>query len=203
MHTSGASLDEADAALVLLHGRGATAQGMLALAEEVAPPQLAQLAPQAFRRTWYPYSFLAPIEQNEPFLTSALTTVDRVLQSIEAEGIPRRCVALLGFSQGACLACEYAARHPAQYGAIVGLSGGLIGPEDTEFAYEGRLDGTPVFLGCSDQDPHIPLERVKETGDVFRDLGATVDQRIYPGMGHTANDDELRAVRDLLQRLVT
>ena len=115
-----------------------------------------------------------------------------MLQSVEERGIPRRRIALLGFSQGACLACEYAARHAQRYGAIVGLSGGLIGPEDTEFAYDGSLDGPPVFLGCSDQDPHIPLERVQETGDAFRDLGASVDPRIYPGMGHTANDDELQ-----------
>jgi len=203
VHSAGASLDDADAALVLIHGRGATAQGMLALADEVAPPEVALRAPQAFRRTWYPHSFLAPTEQNEPFLTSALHTIDQVFQSVEEKGIPRRRIALLGFSQGACLACEYAARQAQRYGAIVGLSGGLIGPEDTEFAYEGSLDGTPVFLGCSDQDPHIPLERVQETGDVFRDLEASVDQRIYPGMGHTANDDELRAVRELLRRLVT
>ncbi|PEN12692.1 phospholipase [Longibacter salinarum] len=203
VYTTGTALEDASAAMILIHGRGATAQSILRLAGDVAPEGVACLAPQAFHRTWYPQSFLAPIEQNEPYLTSALNAVDSLVTAIEDGGIPRTRLVLLGFSQGACLACEYAARHPQRYGGVVGLSGGLIGPEDEPLSYEGNLDRTPVFLGCSDQDPHIPLERMQDTAEVMRDMGANVDKRIYPGMGHTTNDDELRAVRDLLVGLVS
>jgi predicted esterase len=202
VYSTGTPFDEASAALILIHGRGATAQSILHLAEDVAPEGVASVAPQASHKTWYPQSFLAPIENNEPYLTSALNAVGSVIATVEEAGIPRERIALLGFSQGACLACEYAARHPERYGAVIGLSGGLIGPEDEPLSYDGSLDGTPVFLGCSDQDPHIPLERVQETAGILDDMGARVDKRIYEGMGHTTNDDELRAVRDLLSTLV-
>jgi phospholipase/carboxylesterase len=194
----GAPLADASAALILLHGRGASARGILALADELDVPDVAYLAPQAAGRSWYPESFMAPIEQNEPQLSSALQVVgDTIAHAVEA-GLTEEQVLLLGFSQGACLATEYVVRHPQRYGGVVGLSGGLIGPEGTDFDVEGTLDGTPVFLGCSDQDPYIPLERVKETADVFRRLGASVTERIYEGMGHTTNEDELRHIRTLL-----
>jgi phospholipase/carboxylesterase len=199
---AGASLPDAQAALILLHGRGASARGMLPLAEELGVPDVAYLAPQAARRSWYPQSFMAPIEENEPALSSALQVVGDVIEQVCETHLTEERVVLLGFSQGACLATEYAARHPQRYGGVVGLSGGLIGPEDTDFEYDGTLDGTPVFLGCSDQDPYIPLERVEETAKVLRGLGAKVMKRIYEGMGHTTNEDEIEHVRSILDRYV-
>jgi predicted esterase len=199
---AGAALPEADVVLLLLHGRGASARGMLALADEIDRPGVTYLAPQAARRSWYPNSFMAPIDQNEPELTSALQVIDDTLARIAEAGPTEEQVVLLGFSQGACLAAEYAARHPQRYGGVVALSGGLIGPEGTDFDYEGPLDGTPVFLGCSDQDPYIPLARVEETATVVRRLGATVTKRIYEGMAHTTNDDEIQFVRALLRDVV-
>ncbi|MFO8099036.1 MAG: alpha/beta fold hydrolase [Salinibacter sp.] len=199
---AGAPLAEASVAIILLHGRGASAQGMLALADELDLPDVAYLAPQAARRSWYPQSFLAPLEQNEPELSSALQRMSTLLDQIQDAGLEADRVVLLGFSQGACLATEYAARHPQRYGGIAALSGGLIGPEDAPLEYEGWLADTPVFLGCSDQDPYIPLERVQDTADVLDRMGARVTTRIYEGMGHTTNEDELRHLRRLLGRYV-
>lgn len=198
----GASLDEAAAVMILLHGRGASAQGMLALSDELDVPEIAYLAPQATGRSWYPASFMAPIDENEPELSSALDVVGRLVGRAKDADFTTEQTVLLGFSQGACLATEYAARTPTRYGGVVGLSGGLIGPENASFEYEGNLDGTPVFLGCSDQDPYIPLERVEETATVLRQLGAQVTKRIYEGMGHTTNDDEMAHVRTLLREYV-
>lgn len=206
----GVPLAEAAIAVVLVHGRGATADGMLALADALGRNDVAYLAPQAAGRTWYPHSFLAPLRQNEPYLTSALGAVGRAMEQAFAGGIPRERTVILGFSQGACLGTEYAARHARRYGGVVALSGGLIGardgarrpPEDKDFDYFGNLAGTPVFIGCSDTDPHIPIERVHKTAAVMQTLGADVDLRIYPGMGHTVSDDEVSAVRALLDRLV-
>ena len=195
----GAALSDADVAVILLHGRGASARGMLALADELDLPGVAYLAPQAAERSWYPQSFMAPIDDNEPALSSALQVVGDTIAHATDTGLSEKRVVLLGFSQGACLATEYTARHPQRYGGVVGLSGGLIGPEGTTFDYDGSLDGTPVFLGCSDQDPYIPLERVEETATIFRGLDATVTKRIYEGMAHTTNDDELQFVRSLLR----
>jgi predicted esterase len=159
---------------------------------------VAYIAPAAAGHTWYPESFLAPIERNEPWLTSALGTVERVVGDIERHGISPERIVILGFSQGGCLGLEFAARHARRYAGVVGLSAGLIGPPGTPRAYGGSLAGTSVFLGCSDIDPHIPLPRVHETTDVFRRLGAVVDERIYPGMGHNVNEDEVDAVRSLI-----
>ncbi|WP_331236240.1 alpha/beta hydrolase [Natronorarus salvus] len=202
IEATGAPLEVAEVAVVMVHGRGATANGMLGLAREVWHSEIAYLAPQAFRSTWYPQSFLAPIEANEPWLTSALGTVERALARLSEAGIERERTVLLGFSQGACLATEFAARNPTRYGGIVGLSGGLIGPEGSEFEYGGSLECTPVFLGCSDVDPHIPVERVHETAEVFDGLGAAVEKRIYEGMGHTVNEEEIEAVNELLDGLI-
>ena len=198
---SGTALEEAAAALILIHGRGATAESILALSRELALDDVAYLAPQAANRTWYPYSFMAPIAQNEPHLPSALKLVDRLVTQV-SETVPLERVGLLGFSQGACLATEYAARHPQRYAGVFGLSGGLIGPEGTTFEYDGAMAETPVFLGCSDRDPHIPRSRVAETAAAFRDLGAAVEERIYEGMGHTVNRDELQFVRATLAAVV-
>ena len=199
--TAGTPLHRAKAAVVMVHGRGADAEGMLSLAKVFAQPDLAYLAPQAAGRSWYPLSFLAPIERNEPFLSSALGVLDRLLEDLAAAGFAPGQVVLLGFSQGACLALEYAARRARRYGGLIGLSGGLIGPEETPRDYAGDLGGTPVFLGCSDVDPHIPLARVHESASVLGRLGGVVAERIYPGMGHDINDDEAKHVRGLLAKL--
>mgnify|MGYP000190908983 FL=1 len=202
LHTGGVPLDDAQAALLLLHGRGASAQGMLRLADALDVPNVACLAPQARMRSWYPQSFMAPRDQNEPELSSALDTIGTVLERVGEAGLGPERTVLLGFSQGACLATTYAAHHPQRYGGVVGLSGGLIGPEDTPFDYDGSLDRTPVFLGCSDEDPYIPAGRVRETADVLQDLNAEVTLRLYEHLGHTTNDDELQRVRTLLRRHV-
>jgi len=195
---SGAPLGEARAAAVLVHGRGGSAEDMLGLAEEFGQRDIAYLAPQAAGHTWYPYSFLAPLQQNEPHLSNALATVGATLDRLAQEGFAAERVALIGFSQGGCLALEYVARNAKRYGAVAGLSAGLIGPPGTPRNYGGSLAGTPVFLGCSDVDAHIPLARVHESREVFETLGAAVTERIYPGMAHTVNADEIAHVTRLL-----
>lgn len=184
--------------VVLVHGRGDSAPGILGLAEHFDLDDVAWIAPQAAGHAWYPYSFLVPLEQNQPGLDSGLRRIDELVAGLGADGVAPERIVLMGFSQGACLAQEYAARHARRYGAVIGLSGGLIGPPGTPRDYPGGFDGTPVFLGCSDIDSHIPVERVHESADVFRRMGAAVDERIYPGMGHTVNRDELDAVAGLL-----
>lgn len=201
LYAAGSALAEASSAIIAIHGRGADAADIINLAGEVAPPDVVILAPNAVGQTWYPYRFIEPIERNEPYLTSALNLIDRLFAHLAEADIPRNRVALLGFSQGACLALEYAARNAQRYGAVIGYSGGLIGPIGATFAYPGSMDDTPVFLGCSDVDAHIPAGRVEETAEVMTGLGAAVDLRIYPGMGHTVNQDEIQAVRTLLAPL--
>ena len=201
VETAGAPLDSADAAVLMLHGRGATPGSVLALAREFDAPGVAYLVPAAANRTWYPDPFTAPIESNQPHLDSALATVEKRLAEIEDAGIPPERTVLLGFSQGACLAAEFAARNPRRYGGVVALSGGLIGPEVSADEYAGSLDGTPAFVGCSDADPHVPLERVDATGDVLEELGADVTERIYPGMGHTINAEEVEFVGKMIDGL--
>jgi predicted esterase len=194
----GAPLETAGGALIAVHGRSAGAEDIIALAREIAPPNVAILAPQAAGNTWYPYRFLEPTERNEPYLSSALRIVADLIAQVGEGGIPPECVALMGFSQGACLALEAAARNARRYAGVIGFSGGLIGPPGTSFDFAGSLDGTPVFLGCSDVDPHIPKERVEESAVALERLGAAVDVRLYPGMGHTVNRDELEAARTVL-----
>lgn len=195
---AGQPLSEARAAVILVHGRGATAENILELADYLPHPSLAYLAPQAAGNTWYPYSFLMPMEQNEPYLSSALARLAALLAEVERAGIPAERVVLAGFSQGACLASEFVARQARRYGGLLAFSGGLIGPPGTPRTYAGALDGTPVFLGCSDVDPHIPLARVNETAEVLTRLGAVVDKRIYPRLGHTINQDEIEAAAALV-----
>ena len=195
---SGVPLARAKAAAVMLHGRGASAESMLSLVDLLAQGEIAYLAPQAPGATWYPYSFLEPIARNEPALSQALATVDGVLAHLSGHGLAPDRVVLLGFSQGGCLALEFAARNARRYGGVVGLSAGLIGPPGTPRNYPGTLAGTPAFVGCSDADFHIPLARVHESTDVLRRLGGDVTERIYPGLGHTINDDEIAHVRRIL-----
>jgi predicted esterase len=193
-------LDPSNARLVvvLVHGRGASADAIFTLADQFEIADVAYVAPEAAGHTWYPFSFLAPLEQNEPHLSSALRRVRGVVDDVMKRGIPSNRIALVGFSQGACLTLEFAARHAQRYAAIAGLSGGLIGPPGTARDYAGTLAQTPVFLGCSDVDAHVPAERVHESAVVFTRLGAAVDERIYPGLGHTVNRDELDAMHALL-----
>jgi predicted esterase len=196
---AGRPLDQAQAALLLLHGRGATADGILLLAEELFHPAYAYLAPQAAGNTWYPYTFLASLHENEPWLSAALQRVGQLVEQIEAAGVPAERIVLGGFSQGACLASEFMARNARRYGGLIGFSGGLIGPLGMARAYAGSLEGTPIFLGCSDVDGHIPKARVEETADVLERLGGQVTLRLYPGMGHTINADEIVQARALLR----
>ena len=188
---------------ILIHGRGASAEDILGLAHELAIPDISYLAPQADGHTWYPYSFLSPIAQNEPGLSSALLVIEGLVAHLGQHGLPPERVVLMGFSQGACLTLEFAARHARRYAAIAAFSGGVIGPPGTVRDYAGAFAGTPAFLGCSDIDAHIPVERVRESAEIFRGMGATVDERIYPGMGHTINQAEIDAVRQLLAPPVT
>lgn len=199
----GKLLAEAKAVMILLHGRGATAESILTLSDELYHPNLAYLAPQAAGNTWYLYSFLSPIAQNEPGITSGISAVSRLVDHILQTGIPANKLILAGFSQGACLTLEFAARHARQYGAILGFSGGLIGPDDTPRNYPGSFDGTPIFLGCSDVDFHIPKERVWHTAGVLQGMGADVTTRLYAGMGHTINQDEIEMARALVTAVLT
>lgn len=194
----GKELGEARSALILIHGRGASAYDILELGSLLAPPEMAQLAPQASNYTWYPNSFLAPLAQNEPHLSSALQVVDDLVAQVEEAGIPSEQIIIGGFSQGACLASEFVARHARRYGGLLLFSGGLIGPPGSARDYEGSLAGTPVFIGCSDVDFHIPVERVQETADVLADLGAAVTKKIYPNMGHTIVQDEIDEARTIV-----
>jgi phospholipase/carboxylesterase len=198
---AGAPVANARAVGVLLHGRGATALSILDLGDAINRPDVAWLAPQARGNTWYPNRFVAPIESNEPWLSSALAAVGDVVAQVEEAGAPRSRIVLIGFSQGACLALEALIRRPGIAGGVAGLSGGLIGPPGTVWPDAGRLDGVPVFLGCSDVDFHIPKERVLETADIFRARGAEVTAILYPGMDHTVNDDEIAHVRAIVDRV--
>ena len=195
---AGPAVSDARRAVIAIHGRGASAADVIGMSRAIDLKDVAWLAPEASSHTWYPYSFLMPVEQNQPFLDSALSVVGGLLQHLEDSGIASDRVVLLGFSQGACLASEFVARHPRRYGGLVVFSGGLIGGEIDPTHYSGSLNGTRVIGGCSDIDPHIPLERFEITGQVLADLGAAVDFRVYPGMGHTVNVEELSAARELI-----
>jgi predicted esterase len=195
---AGVPLGQAPAAVVMVHGRNAGPANILDLVPRLARPNLTYLAPAAANRTWYPHSFMAGIASNEPGLSSGLGVLESLLDRIQAAGIPRSRIVLLGFSQGACLTAEFAVRHASRFGGIVVFSGGVIGPPGTRWDDAGRFDGTPVFLGCSDQDSHVPEARVSESAELFRRMGADVTRRIYPGMGHLVNDDEIAFAQVLL-----
>ncbi len=192
---TGAPAGEVWGAILAVHGRGARPEDILTLTDQLSLPDFACYAPQAAEHTWYPNRFSAPLESNEPWLSSALARLERTLVEIEDAGIPPERTLLLGFSQGACLALEFAARHARRYAGLVGFSGALMGPDDAPRAYPGSLAGTPVFLGCSDVDPHVPKERVLQSGDILRGLGGEVTVRLYPGMAHIVNEDEIEFVR--------
>lgn len=203
VRTAGVPLDKARAAMVMVHGRGATAESILTLVDALNDHGFAFLAPQASGNTWYPNSFLAPIPSNEPGISSGLRAIHEVLTRIADADIPPQRTILLGFSQGACLSLEYAARHAQRYGGVACLSGGLIGPADTPRDYDGSFDDTPVFFGCSDVDSHIPAARVVESASVFRSMGARVTMKLYPGMGHLVNEDEIAQVDAMMEEIAS
>jgi predicted esterase len=197
----GEKMESANAAMILVHGRGSSAEDILSLANEFIHPGFLYAAPQAFGNTWYPYSFLHPVEENEPGLSSALNAIDNLLNKILKAGIPLKQIVLLGFSQGACLALEYAARNAKKYAGIIGFSGGLIGENLNKENYKGKFEQSPVFLGCSDFDPHIPKKRVDETEEIIKNMGGNVTKRIYKNMGHSINADEISFVKNLVNHL--
>jgi predicted esterase len=201
VYLSGEPLYAAHASMVMMHGRGASADDMLGLAEMLAIPGLSILAPEASGNIWYPYVYSAPTQQNEPYLSSALEAVGAAVGMAEAAGIPVHKIVLLGFSQGACLALEYAARNGRHYGGVVGLSGVLIGADDEPRKDSGSLDGTPVFLGSGDADPFFPLNHIDHAAAILKKIGGSVTTRIYPGMGHTVNEDEVEVIRALVKAL--
>ncbi|HUY78705.1 MAG TPA: phospholipase [Ktedonobacterales bacterium] len=189
--------------MVMVHGRGASAEDMLLFVDHLAHMGFAYLAPQAADHSWYPHSFLAPLTDNEPGISSGFALLTRTLAQITDAGIPLERTILLGFSQGACLTLEYAARHAQRYGGVVGWSGGLIGPDDTPRDYTGSLAGVPIFLGCSDVDPHVPLARVDLSAEVLRRLGGVVTKHIYPKMAHTVNREEIAFAKAMMAPLLS
>ncbi len=200
---AGAPLESASVAMIMVHGRGAGPHDILSLAREIEGPDVAYLAPAAAGGTWYPFGFMSPREKNEPYLSSALGVIDSLVTELLDQGFPSSKILLLGFSQGACLSSEFTIRHPRRYGGLLALSGGLIGPPETKWDdVTASLDGTPVFLGCSDVDAHIPKERVIESEAVFARLGARVKRTLYPGMGHAVNQDEISEVQAIVNQVL-
>ena len=197
----GAPLGQAGGAMILLHGRGGSAEDILSLAREIHQPELAYLAPQAALHSWYPYSFLAPIEQNQPWLSSALRRVESVLELVTQSGIATTQIVIAGFSQGACLATEFVASHPKRYGGLIAFTGGLIGPPGSDLKHEGSFDGMPAFLGSGDPDPHVPWHRVEESARVLGQMGAITTLRRYQGRSHTISKEELELGRRLIQQV--
>jgi predicted esterase len=198
---AGLPLGEASVAVIMVHGRNAGPENILDVVPRLARPAVTYLAPAAASRTWYPNSFMADIASNEPGLSSGLGVLASLVALVEAAGIRRDHIVLLGFSQGACLATEFAVRHASRFGGVVAFSGGAIGPPGTRWDESGRFDATPIFFGCSDIDSHVPATRVVESAALCRRMGADVTERLYPGMGHTINEDEIAWAQRLLDRL--
>jgi predicted esterase len=196
--TVGPGAASSRAAMVMIHGRNAAPRNILDLAAALPHPNFTYVAPAAAGGSWYPHSFMADQASNEPGLSSGLSVIEQLIGSIVQDGVPERRIILLGFSQGACLTCEFAVRHARRYGAVLAFSGGVIGPPGTTWNYPGTFAGTPVFLGCSDVDGHVPRTRVDESAAVFERMGAEVTERIYRGMGHVVNDDELAWARAIM-----
>ena len=200
--TMGAPVGQGKGVVVMVHGRGAAPENILDLVPRLDRPEFSYVAPAAANNSWYPYSFLADTANNEPWLSSALVMLKALVEDIVSNGMPRSRILLLGFSQGACLTCEFAVRNAARYGGVIAYTGGLIGPPGTTWDYNGSFEDTPVFLGSSDVDSHVPKSRVDESAAVFTRMGAAVIERIYPGMGHIVNDDEISFTQRLLDTLI-
>jgi len=198
VETRGPRPEEARAAVIMIHGRNAMPRSILELVSLIGLKDVHYVAPAAANNTWYPFSFLSEVAKNEPGISSGYAVIDGLVSDLLARGLSRDRILLLGFSQGGCLASTWAARNAARYGGVFALSAGLIGPPGTEWSFPGTFEGTPVFLGCSDIDNHIPKERVEESAEVFRRMGAEVTMRIYPNMAHTVNNDEVLFIRQIL-----
>lgn len=196
--STGSDLDQAERVMILCHGRGATAQDILSLSGDFQTTDMAYIAPTADNNTWYPFSFLAPLTQNEPYLSAALARLQTIVNNLRSKGFKDEKIYFGGFSQGACLTSEFLMRNPSRYGGALIFSGGVIGPQGTPRDYPGSFEGMPVFLGCSDVDAHVPKERVNESTAIFKRMGASVTEKIYPGMPHTIVEDEIEHARNLL-----
>ncbi len=199
---SGAAASRAKAGMIMLHGRGATARGILSLSDEFAQPDVLYIAPQAASQTWYPLPFTDPVEKNEFWLNSALQWIYDLIHQMNQASIPTNRIVLLGFSQGACLALEYAARHPERFGGIISLSGGLIGNKLKRDAYTGNLQNTPVLIGAGENDPYFSMNRIHQSAEIFDHLGGNVSKQIYPDKGHTIVEDEVKFVRGILASVI-
>jgi len=199
--TAGKPLNEAKKALIMIHGRGAGSNDILSLARHLNVSDFALVAPQAQGNTWYPYSFLAPTSQNEPSLSNSLNLFSEVVKSVEENGISKENIYFLGFSQGACLALEFTAKNASKYGGVVAFTGGLIGETISEETYSGNFENTPIFIGTSDPDFHVPVERVNETEMLLKKMGALVTKKIYENMGHTISQDEINLANELVFNL--
>ena len=198
IQTAGVTLQEAGKALIMIHGRGGSANDILSLARHLNVLDYALVAPQATNNSWYPQSFLAPLNQNEPYLSSALELLSKTVDAIEAQGITKESIYFMGFSQGACLALDFTTRNASKYGGIAAFTGGLIGDAVYPDHYNGNFNGTPVFIGTSDPDFHVPVQRVHDTTALMQSMGANVTEKVYPNMGHTISQDEI----DLANQLV-
>jgi predicted esterase len=196
--TSGRPLGEGHAVVIMVHGRNAAPDNILELAPALGSDDITYLAPTAAGGTWYPFGFMSPMDQNEPGISSGIAVIHELVDGAVSAGVPAERIVLLGFSQGACLACTAAQRRPRRYGGVIAFSGGLIGPIGTRWTETGAFDGTPAFFGCSDRDAHIPEERVRASAAVFERMGAAVTLRLYGGMGHLVNQDEIDFAHDLL-----
>lgn len=202
IETTGRPLGEGRAVMIMIHGRQAAPVNILQLVDSLSQPEFTYIAPAAANNTWYPYSFMADKEQNEPGISSGVAVIDGVVSDVVNKGILKDHIVLLGFSQGACLTAEYAVEHADRFGGVILYSGSVIGPPGTTWAYGGSFDGTPIFMGCSDVDSHVPLERIEEGAAVFERMGAIVTKRTYPGMGHQINDDEIAFTQGLMRNLL-
>lgn len=198
--TRGEKLEQATNVLILLHGRGASAQDIIMLADHLHTDGFALIAPQATNHTWYPFSFLAPTHQNEPWLSSALALLGEVVEDIKSAGIDSRNIYFAGFSQGACLTLEFVTRNAQRWGGVVAFTGGLIGDKINPSNYKGDFAGTPVFIGTSDPDPHVPVERVQDSTKVLTSMNAIVTEKVYPQMGHTISMDEIEWANKIVFR---
>jgi predicted esterase len=200
--SAGAPLGKGRAVMIMAHGRNAAPENILDLAPQFDRPDFTYLAPAAANHTWYPYSFMTDTAKNEPGLSSALHVIEQLVADLVGRGIRKEQIVLLGFSQGACLSAEFAVRHADRYGGVIVYSGGLIGPPGTTWDYKGTFGATPVFLGCSDVDAHIPKARVEESAEIFERMGATVTMRFYAGMGHLVNGDEIAFSQDVMDQVL-
>jgi len=196
--TAGKPLDEASKVLIMLHGRGASAEDILSLSSYLTVKDYALIAPQATNNTWYPYSFMVPPAQNEPWLSSALSLIKDLVTDATNKGIASENIYFAGFSQGACLTLEFVARNATKYGGVVAFTGGLIGDKIYRDNYKGDFNKTPVFIGTSNPDPHVPVDRVKETTEILQNMNADVTVKVYNNMGHTINQDEINNANKLV-----